>query len=141
MFRDSLNKSERDQFDKAMNAYALSLGRSAFSFDEYAEKWRAFIDRINRGYELTIYDYTNDLSARDILQRFIDSLPANFAQRALEYIQPDDESFRKVTQETRLALIGTESSSEKLAWWWHRLPKNLTGELKEDVSSIPSTIS
>ena len=41
------------------------------SLDALLREWRAFVTQVERGYDDSIYEYTNDLSVRDRLERLL----------------------------------------------------------------------
>ena len=128
------NKSVADK-DVALSNQSKQLLEN-FSVERWVQKWSSFVDEIKQGYNLGIYDYVNDLSPRDLLQRLADVLPEDINKKITLAVKPIDDEYSSLTQSTELALAGPEEGNSKLAWWYHRIPKALDGELKEDIDSL-----
>jgi hypothetical protein len=95
--------------------------------------WEGLPAEIERGayQHLGFNDYTNDLTARDIIDALASqvSLPA---RRALEArISPADDRFRAVTLPVEEPLY-----RGKKGWWWFRIPTQVTGELESDLKDL-----
>ena len=94
---------------------------------DLVRKWEAFVDEVERGYELTIYDYENDLDTRDTLERLAVAVPGDLAGRLREALAPADERFRQATRDFPQGLRAAPAG-----WWYFRQPRKLTGELALD---------
>ena len=107
--------------------------------DKYLEKdikdmiqyWAEFLASVEKGYTLTIDDYTNDIYNRYLLEEEIVKLPKLIGDKARNIIEPMDEEFKKLTNPIKESLW----SEKDAAWWWYRIPKKLIGELKKGVES------
>ena len=88
-------------------------------------RWRQFVADVRVGYELTIYDYTNELAVRDSLTREMRSRPS-------DELNVFDTAFRETTREATHALPG---APDEPAWWWNRVPINVHGELGDDLKA------
>src|SRR2546423_1000312 len=106
----------------------LPQGRP-FSLDACLNQWRDFVNRVHIGYPLGVYDYTNELSKRDILQRFVETLSGGLQGKVVNEVKVIDDRFIDETEGSTFVLPGAENSSGKVAWWWHRIPRKLVGEL------------
>jgi hypothetical protein len=106
--------------------------RTKFAFtitlDYYLGRLSRIIANVEKGYPLSIDDYTNDLCVRDIFQEILDVCPNN--ADLLEWINSWDERFDKATKLVNNALLPTLDGSEP-GWWWFRLPINQGNQLKE----------
>jgi hypothetical protein len=132
----NLTTEEQSELKNAIEAYARESGRSTFTLGEYMNKWRELAIRVRSGYPLGIYDYTNELSSRDILQEFVECLPRDVKEKVEKAIAEVDEIFKEETSITSVALAGPTESTNTRPWWWNRIPKKLEGELKEDIQSL-----
>jgi hypothetical protein len=100
------------------------------SLDSYIREWEAFVGEIEKGYDLTIFDYTNDLATRDILQTILHLLSEPGRVMLEGVLEPLDRRFLTTTREIKEPLRGEDRS-----FWWVRIPKVLVGELKGDLES------
>ena len=92
-------------------------------------KWGTFVARVERGYTLTIYDYTNELAVRDLLSQ-ADATSALPSTADLTELDKLDERFRAATREnTRPIMPGFAGDP----WWYYRIPLKLCGELLSDL--------
>lgn len=133
--RGSFTNRELVELESAIREFGEQR-RAAFNLEEYFNKWNRLVDETQKGYRLGIYDYANDLSSRDVLERFKQSLSGELQDKFAFAIAPLDDSFRKATNETDVPLAGGPISNAKLPWWWHRIPKKLLDELNEDYLSF-----
>lgn len=95
------------------------------------EKWEKFVSDVEDGYNESIYEYTNDLSVRDLLQVVIEKSPLELRDKLIRAIQISDERFNKVTEESKHSFLLDKKMSQE--WWWFRIPVNPGSELKKDL--------
>lgn len=95
------------------------------------EIWDNFVSDVDEGYNNSIYEYTNDLSVRDLLQTIIDNSPLALRDKLIAALQILDERFRKATKESNRSLLPDQEKSQ--AWWWFRVPTKFGTELKNDL--------
>lgn len=87
--------------------------------------WAGVVGEIERGYELTIYDYTNDLDIHAALRERVGRLPSRDPlHRQLATL---DERFEAAT---RAIDVATTRGTEQI-----RVPLNARGELLADLRS------
>ncbi|RVU41034.1 hypothetical protein FRC91_19760 [Bradymonadales bacterium TMQ1] len=101
------------------------------------DRWADFIRDVARGYTFTIYDYENDLSIRDHLERMFvelnsDSVSALIQQR----VEVLDDVYRRVTTFVESPPWKHSRDKSDLSWWWHRVPNKLVGDLAEDLKDL-----
>lgn len=120
--RLDLGPDERDELARLLAGASLHA---------LLRDWAAFVSAVERGYDDSIYDYTNDLSARDALERVI--APAGPSLRAaLEaVVTPDDRRFEAATTESARPL-----GEGRPNWWWRRVPRRPSAELADDLASL-----
>jgi hypothetical protein len=94
------------------------------------EKWSDFVVRVEQGYQYSIYEYTNDLSTRDLLEHVVLNAPQPLREKIVAEVRVWDDRFRDTTLEYGKPLVSPVF--HELAWWWSRVPKILEGELKTD---------
>ncbi len=97
-------------------------------------RWQEVAHKVQAGYDLTIDDYTNDLSTRDILARVLRAVSPS-AGRAIEAaIEEADSVFRSATVPSERTVYGKPLDLD--GWWWHRIPKRAGEELGEDLRKL-----
>lgn len=119
---------------KALKEIISRLSKRAkqeFTLNSLLGKWSAFIAEVEKGYSGTVYDYTNDLSVRDLLEELITEAPPNAGAKLMAAIQKCDQKFIRLTKEAAFP-FGSWQEGEA-PFWWKRIPLKLTGELKEDL--------
>jgi len=70
--------------------------------------WCSFVERVERGYSDSIYEYTNDLSSRDLLEELLAKAPESAKAKLTRFIHPS---------------------------WWFGVPRIVGGELEADLHS------
>lgn len=122
--------SKREEVLREFQERSKSATRPSIA--SLVKKWREFTVKVEEGYELTIYDYTNDLASRDLLQELSDRDPQS-REEILAMTEPVDKRFMLATRQADGVLRPGASPDE---WWWHRLPKKQVGELKKDLDDL-----
>lgn len=131
-----LDENEVSKLTALERQYNQESNTSNFSLEVFVDKWRNFAAQIKEGYQLSVYDYTNDLSVRTALERFLQGIPTELRDKILEEVQGVDEDFRSVTEPSGLTLMGTAEAFQSQPWWYHRVPRKLVAELKEDLAEL-----
>ena len=86
------------------------------------EKWKKFVEEMERGYPLGLYDYRNDLDLRSVL-----------SQVGLDKdVKELDERFQNQLTDRKKRIWESANSD---AFWIYGYPKNASGELLEDLQS------
>jgi hypothetical protein len=96
-------------------------------------KWRDFVGAVERGYSDSIYDYTNELGVRTILDEIIHATPAGVGRKITEAVAPEDERFRAITRTVDRPLLGRGGETRDECWWLYRIPANPGPGLKQDL--------
>lgn len=87
-----LHRDELDQHAAQASAGACS------SILVLLEQWRSFVGEVADGYELTIYDFTNDLAIRDWLAAVEANASGPAGQELRSVLGPIDEQWEAVTR-------------------------------------------
>lgn len=95
------------------------------------EKWSEFVLTVERGYDYSIYEYTNDLSVRDLLETVTTESPQGLRNKLVKEIGGWDERFMTVTRKASRPLV--VPIGKKPAWWWFRVPIHPGDELRTDL--------
>jgi hypothetical protein len=95
--------------------------------EELLKKWEIIVNKIESGYEMTIDDYTNDISNRETIEGILNSL----TKKQKKYLTIIDKRFINSTRIIDKPLLGKFSKSK---FWWYRIPQKIVGEM---VDSYP----
>jgi hypothetical protein len=98
--------------------------------------WEEVVRRIEQGYRLTLYDYTNDLGARDLLNYLSRSVSSELSRRMEAAFESTDNRFRAATVEFARGVLPRAATSDR--WWYFRKPRIMVGELREDFLELES---
>lgn len=93
--------------------------------------WASFVRRVETGYALSIYDYTNDLSTRDLLEEALPNLPLAEGEASRARLSEWDLRYEQATRPSVRPLApGIQDGARA---WWFRIPLRLGGELESDL--------
>ena len=129
--RLDLTPEEREQLGRVLAELATRTGRED-SLGALLGRWRDFVTTVERGYDDSIYEYTNDLSVRDHLEAIAAGAGPALRAKLERALAEDDRRFEAATQEADRPL-GTFTGEAPT--WWRRVPRRLVGELAEDLDS------
>jgi hypothetical protein len=103
------------------------------SLEEIVSRWERFVQEVEAGYKLSIYDYTYDLTFRDHLSDLLKALPDGELRRAVQaHVAALDDRLRRATLPSETPLLpGFEPADQ---WWWFRIPRQLESELRNDLA-------
>jgi hypothetical protein len=122
-----LTEEERDELAHLLATHAgESLGAML-------GRWSAFVAAVERGYDDSIYEYTNDLSVRDRLERLAAGAGTALRAKLADALAEPDRRFEAATEEAGRPLAESEAP------WWRRVPRRRVGELAEDLTSLGYT--
>jgi hypothetical protein len=100
------------------------------SLGSLLHEWQRFVTAVERGYDDSIYEYTNDLSVRDRLERVVAGAGPGLRAQLERTLAADDARFEAATEEAPRPLGATYAT-----WWWRRVPRRLVGELADDLGA------
>jgi hypothetical protein len=118
------------RFDEFIGASGWRASRSPA---QLVTQWADFVGACEAGYSSTIYEYENERSVRDLLDRALhDPILRKFPQldelhREVERI---DERFRRVCRED------VTFRDADTPWWRRCVPRRAEGEFAEDLESM-----
>jgi hypothetical protein len=98
------------------------------TIEKLLQMWARFVAEVEGGYGESIYEYLNDLAARDVLNAVADAVPEGLRIKLLELIRETDRRFFEATDDVHRCIDGRGTCDE----WWRRVPKKLTETLRED---------
>jgi len=114
-----LDREQRDELARLLAGGSLG---------SLLQDWKRFVTAVERGYDDSIYEYTNDLSVRDRLERVLAGASPGLRAQLERALAADDARFEAATGEAARPLGATYTT-----WWWRRVPLRLGGELAEDL--------
>lgn len=101
--------------------------------------WETFAASLQRGYELGLDDYLNDVDARQLLEAIVhtEQLPECDAFQAR--LAKADQLVRGATAPTRDCIWGAANAAEhgwtrEANWWYFAVPKQRGEELDADLA-------
>jgi hypothetical protein len=126
-----LTVDERAQLDSLL--VAIGDGSTPrLSLNGLVRGWMEFVRAVERGYDDSVYEYTNDLSVRARLQSVVDGASATLRDKLERLIAPVDARFVAATVP---ALQLMRSTPAAVPVWWSRVPARPVGELAADLES------
>jgi hypothetical protein len=131
MKRLDLDDSDRQVLNDILHSLGLR-GRKTFTLDGLVTKWQNFVGRVERGYDDNLYEYTNDLSLRDLLDEIERGGTPAVAGLVADKIGASDARFREATS-SRDTPLRRQPARITHRWWWSRVPRRLVGELADDL--------
>lgn len=131
--RLDLSPDEQRELARLLAELAERSGR-ADSLDAMLRRWSDFVTQVARGYDDSIYEYTNDLSVRDRLERVVQGAGPGLRAKLEGGLAEGDRRFEATTEESARPL--GEFGEASPPWWWRRVPRPRTGELAEDLESL-----
>ena len=105
----------------------------SLSLDGLLQRWDEFVARVERGYGDSIYEYTNDLGTRDVIQQLLLGVSEPLRRKLIALIKSNDDRFYQATREVNRALTGGKNIEERP--WWFRVPRHIGKELENDLRS------
>lgn len=102
--------------------------------------WEKTVESVERGYELGLDDYLNDLDGRQLISEV---MPINEVATGLKYeerVRRADKRMRKLVRLTGRCLWGNAAAtrhgwSAEENWWYFSVPKTAGPELLIDLNS------
>jgi hypothetical protein len=131
--RLDLDTQEQAELARLLAELAERSGRSD-SLDAMLRRWSDLATQVERGYDDSIYEYTNDLSVRDRLERLVQGAGPGLRARLEGRLAEDDRRFEAATEASARPL--GEFGEASPPWWWRRVPRRRAGELAEDLESL-----
>lgn len=125
-----LSQAEKDAIASMLKAMSDRAGHQ-ISLDKLINDWQRLVVAIERGYDDSIYEYTNDLSARSLLGEVLAKAPAAIADKVRRIVEPLDQKFMATTRQTTKPLLSQDAREED--FWWFRIPTKLLPELRRDL--------
>ena len=130
--RLDLSPDEQQELARLLAELATSSGREQ-SLGAMLRGWDELVRQIERGYGDSIYEYTDDLSVRDRLERVVEGAGSALRAKLQARLDESDRRFEAATEESARPLA---KPRDMRAPWWHRVPVRRIGELADDLESL-----
>jgi len=127
-----LNEQEKQTITKILRNWS-NKSKTKMTLDGLIKEWANFVSDVEHCYDDSIYEYTNDLSVRDILKDILDTVQESARIKIEEILKPLDARFNESTIEIKRALVPI--IQQNASSWWFRIPKKLSKELEDDLRS------
>ena len=114
-----LTPDERDELARALGEDSLGA---------LVRRWRELVTQVERGYDDSIYEYTNDLAVRGRLDEVVAAAGPGLRAKLEGALAEDDRRFMAATEEAARPLGRSP--------WAHRVPTRRVGELADDLESL-----
>lgn len=108
-----LTPAERTSLEQQLERLGQDFGR-AVSLNDMLSLWQTFVSTVERGYDDSIYEYTNDLSVRDCLEVLLNGASPSLRTKLESAISPTDRRFMDATDEAARPL--SEAGGELAPW-------------------------
>jgi hypothetical protein len=132
MNKNYSSEKHQTKIDEILAELSISA-KQTLTLDGLIDKWELFVKAVEQVYSDSIYEYINDLSIREILQKIIDNATPKIVNQINIEIGIWDERFKTVTFMVDQPII--DEKKEKRNWWWYRIPIKLGDELKRDLET------
>lgn len=103
------------------------------------DAWDEIVRCVERGYDLTLDDYLNDMDLRDLLEAAWDVASETDRARSAALLTAADTRFRVFTHDAE-CLWGEDIAEEEgldpaREWWYYRAPTRPGAQLQEDLEN------
>jgi hypothetical protein len=121
-------------FDRLIEKRTADSGWSRLKgAGEFVDAWRSFVAQCSAGYDMSIYEYENDLALRAEIQVLLDDSELQRLEGYREFcdgISSVDRDFMALLQE------GVEIGSTSDPWWTRGVLRQACAELARDFMNI-----
>ena len=94
--------------------------------DEYrrqVRRWSEVVEEVERSYDATIDDYTNDLCLRDHIEGWVQGADPEERDRRRAEVEALDQRFTLATvEDVNGELAHYFRIDRRAGWWWKRIP-------------------
>ncbi len=90
--------------------------------------WEQIVEDVERGYQLTLDDYRNDLDLRDLLAGALAAATADERESLTARVEAADRAFRDATEP------GRPIRNDTPHWWYRRRPRAMGSALRKDLA-------
>lgn len=123
-----LNTEEAREAQECLDRQSL-VASQPVTLNALMSNWCAFVREVERGYTDSIYEYTNDLSVRDVLDDLSLGVRSTTRAKIIAALSSWDQRFYAATRSISKPL----AQSKKNRTWWSRVPLTPHAELESDL--------
>jgi hypothetical protein len=113
-------------------AFQTRRAKHTITLDYLLTKWVKLVMQVEEGYQLSIDDYNNAITRRDLLQEILDGSQQVTQEKLSSWLVEWDDRFKKATKEVEEPPF--PYLPKEMQWWWYRIPLNPGDELKKWLS-------
>src|SRR6266853_5852883 len=124
----NLNDSDRQIVSTILTGYSSGSSKSRLTLEHLLAQWTRIAERMQSLYDMSLNDFLNDVSTRDVLQELIERLSHTSRTRLAAMLEPIDATFKSGTVEVAY-LKGDH-------WWNHRLPARMGDEMSQQAKQL-----
>ena len=114
-----------------MNDFIIVTPTDREPFEQNLYRYEKLVEEIEGGYSMCIYEYTNDLYCRNIIQEMLDNGYAP-KKEALARLAMFDTRLKELLLPTTVSIHGNYPSQY---FWFYGVPRNAP-EVQEDARAI-----
>jgi hypothetical protein len=103
--------------------------------DKEILRWKRLSKECALGYNDVVDEYTNDLSAREFIQKILDGISENSKNELHEIIKPLDDLFIQNTIKIDQPVMAYDWVNPNKHFWYYRIPYKIK---KEELSGFES---
>ncbi len=126
------NDNEAVALERVLRSLVDEWGIEWKSLQEILQRWQRFVEQVERGYELTLHDYTVELDLRDALEEAKRTLPDRLAQELNGALSPLDQRLRFATEPAPKPLAPGARPTDR--WWWFSIPRKSNVTFMEELA-------
>lgn len=124
-----LSPQESDAVASALGGLSAQ-SQFEISLDALLDRWTAFVSAVESEYNDSIYEYENDLGARDALEQVMRVAPPSLQAKLSSVLEPLDARFKEAT------IDRPDEDVAAQRWWSPRIPRQPGPELAADIGSL-----
>ena len=107
------------------------------SLESLLSRWESTAEKLQKGFDFSIYDLQEDLAARSNLEPLLERLPPAIREKLKTWLEPIDDQYRSATLEAGFSLMA--GKADHTAWWCYRIPKRASLEFKKELRGLTSS--
>ena len=131
MTAENIGDADQQRLDSLLQAISSEAGFRV-GLNDLIRRWNNFVSQVENEYKDSLYEYANDLSTRDIIERVLRESPATVSSSLFGQVEPLDARFLRATREVNRPI---QQQHGQPSFWWYRVPAKPSPELHGDLQS------